>query len=187
METNNNITLTLATGLTLAVTDKDSLEQASLLRSTVKKYLKDLTEEKERVTKPLNEALKAERSRFKPLEEKAEAIITHLDKQMSAYQTAEAKRAADEEAKIAARIGEGKGKLKMETAVAKLAAIDTPDKTVGGTRFVTDHEVVITNLHAILEQYLKIEVRTMVLKAALKAGVVVPGATLKEVQRPVNV
>jgi hypothetical protein len=163
------------------------MEQASNLRSTVKQYIKDLTEEKEKVTKPLNEALKAERARFKPLEEKAEAIIEHLDRQMSAYQTAEAKRAADEEAKIAARIGEGKGKLKMETAVAKLAAIDTPDKTVGGTRFVTDYEIVITDLRAIPEQYLKIEVRTLVLKAALKAGVAVPGATLKEVQRPVNI
>lgn len=174
-------------GLALAVTDKDSMAQASELRSTVKKYIKDLTEEKEKVTKPLNEALKAERLRFKPLEEKAEAIIEHLDKQMSAYQTAEAKRAAEEEAKIAARIGDGKGKLKMETAVAKLAAIDTPDKVVGGTRFVTDHEVVVTDLRAIPDQYLKIEVRTMVLKAVLKAGVVVPGASLKEVQRPVNI
>lgn len=174
-------------GLALAVTDKESMAQASELRSTVKKYIKDLTEEKEKVTKPMNEALKAERARFKPLEEKAEAIIEHLDKQMSAYQTTEAKRAAEEEAKIAARIGDGKGKLKMETAVAKLAAIDTPDKTVGNTRFVTDYEVVITDLCAIPEQYLKIEVRTMVLKATLKSGVVVPGAVLKEVQRPVNI
>jgi hypothetical protein len=187
MENNTKLAPVLTEGLALTVVDKDSMAKASELRSTVKKYLKDLTEEKEKVTKPLNEAIKAERLRFKPLEEKAEAIIEHLDKQMSAYQTAEAKRAAEEEAKIAARIGEGKGKLKMETAVAKLAAIDTLDKTVGGTRFVTDHEVVITNLKAIPDQYLKIEVRTMILKAALKAGIVVPGATLKEVQRPVNI
>lgn len=182
-----NPTNTLTVALALSVTDKDTMAKASELRSSVKKYLKDLTEEKERVTKPLNEALKAERARFKPLEEKAEAILAHLDREMSSYQTAEAKRVAEEEAKIAARIGEGKGKLKMETAVAKLAAIDTPDNTVGGTRFVTDYEVVVTDLKVIPEMYLKIEVKTMLVKQSLKAGMKIPGVELREIKRPVNI
>ena len=184
METN---LIVVDQGLALVVVDKDTLAQASELRAAAKKYLKGLTEEKEKVTAPLNAALKAERARFKPFEEKAEAVIAHLDKQMSAYQTAEMKRAAEEEAKIAARIGEGKGKLKLETAVAKLATIDTPDKTVGGTRFVTDYEVVVTDIRAIPDQYVKIEIKTAILKTVLKSGVKVPGVTLKEIQRPVNV
>jgi phage host-nuclease inhibitor protein Gam len=174
----------ISTALALAVVDKKTMEKASDLRSQVKKYLKDLTEEKEKVTKPLNDALKAERARFKPMEEKAEAVIKYLDKQMSDYQTAETKRLREEEEKIAARIGEGKGKLKLETAVAKLASLDTVDKTVGNTRFVTDYEVVVLDLKQIPDMYLKIEIKTALIKQVLKSGVIIPGVELKEVQRP---
>lgn len=171
----------------IVINSKETLAQASDIRSQVKSYLKKLTEEKEKVTKPLNDALKAERARFKPFEEKAEAILEQLDAKMIAYQTAEAKRAAEEEAKIAARVGEGKGKLKLETAMTKMADIDTPDKVVGNTRFVTDYELVITDIKAIPDQYLKIEVKTAALKTVLKSGVKIPGCSLREIQRPVNI
>jgi len=68
-----------------------------------------------------------------------------------------------------------------------LAEVDTPDEVVGNTQFVTGYELVITDIKAIPEEYLKIEVRTMALTQALKAGVVIPGAQLKEVKKPKNV
>lgn len=171
-------------GLLLVVTDKKTLEQASDIRSQAKKYLKDLTAEKEKVTKPLNDALKAERARFKPLEEKAEKVIKYLDRQMTEYQTAEAAKAEAAKEKIAARIGDGKGKLQIETAMNKIAEVDTPDEVVGNTQFVTAYELIVTDIKAIPDEYLKIEVRTMLLTQALKAGVVVPGAELREVKKP---
>lgn len=185
MSTELTIPVAINTAKSLAVTDKATLEQASTIRTEAKKFLKQITEEKEKVTKPLNEALKAERARFKPFEDQLDAVITHLDKQMIAYQSAEAARVKEQEAKIAARVGEGRGHIKPETAIAKLAAIDTVDKNVGGTRFVTDYEVVVTDIRAIPDEFVKIEVRTMLVKAALKAGQKIAGVELKEIQRPV--
>lgn len=171
-------------GFQLVVADQKTLEQASEIRSQAKKYLKDLTTEKEKVTKPLNDALKAERARFKPLEEKAEKVIKYLDRQMTDYQTEVARKAEAAKEKIAARIGDGKGKLQIETAMNQIANVETPDDVVGNTQFVTAYELIVTDIKAIPDEYLKIEVRTLALTQALKAGVVVPGAELKEVKRP---
>lgn len=171
--------------LTLTVKDKDTLATASNLRSGAKQYLKDLTEDKEKKTKPLNEGLREVRLMYKPMEDKVNAVIAHLDKQMSAYQTAEAARIKVEEDKVVAKVESGY--IKPETAVAKLGALDAPDKTVGNTRFVTDYEVVVTNIREVPTEYVKIEVRTLIVKAALKSGIRIPGLALKEVQRPVNI
>ena len=179
----NNLTI-VDKGLALVVTDKKTLEQASDIRSKAKKYLKDLTTEKEKVTKPLNDALKAERARFKPLEEAAEKVIKYLDRQMTDYQTAEAAKAEAAKEKIANRIGDGKGKLQLETAMNKIAEVETPDEVVGNTQFVTAYELIITDMKAIPDEYLKIEVRTMALTAALKSGLKIAGAELKEVKKP---
>lgn len=186
MKTMTNLTI-VDKGLALVVSDKKTLEQASDIRSQAKKYLKDLTTEKEKVTKPLNDALRAERARFKPLEDAAERVIKYLDRQMTDYQTEQDRIAQEAKEKIANRIGDGKGKLQLETAMSKIAEVDTPDEVVGNTQFVTGYELVITDMKAIPEEYLKIEVRTMALTQALKAGVVVPGAILKEVKKPKNV
>lgn len=182
---NNMTNLTIVDkGLLLVVTDKKTLEQASDIRSQAKKYLKDLTAEKEKVTKPLNDALKAERARFKPLEEKAEKVIKYLDRQMTEYQTAEAAKAEAAKEKIAARIGDGKGKLQIETAMNQISNVETPDEVIGNTQFVTAYELIVTDIKAIPDEYLKIEVRTLALTQALKAGTVVPGAELREVKKP---
>ena len=169
-------------GLSLAVVDSKSMEQASGIRSAVKGYLKDLTADKELKTKPLNEALKQVRLMYKPFEDKANAVLAHLDSQMSSYQTKEVAWQRAEEAKIAAKAQTGY--IKPETAVAKFAAVATPDKTVGSTTFITDYEVVVVNLGEVPMEYIKWEVRTLLAKAALKSGVKIPGLELKEVQRP---
>lgn len=171
--------------LTLVVKDKDTLTTASNLRSSAKQYLKDLTEDKEKKTKPLNEGLREVRLMYKPMEDQVNAVIEHLDKQMSAYQSAEVARMKAEEDKVVAKVESGY--IKPETAVAKLGALETPDKTVGNTRFVTDYEVIVTDIRAIPDMYVKIEVRTMLVKAALKSGQKISGVELKEVQRPVNI
>lgn len=172
-------------GLALTITDKKTMELASDMRSKAKKFLKQLTDDKEKVTKPLNEALKQERARFKPFEDQANMVIKHLDKEMTRYQTAEDEKAEAERAKIAARIGEGKGKLKVETALNKFEQIDTPDTVVGNTQFVTDYEVILPDdIMTLPVEFLKVEVRLADLKKALKDGVEVPGASLKTVKKP---
>lgn len=54
------------------------LEQATVLLSDLNRKLDAITTEKEKVTKPLNEALKAERARFKPYEEQLSLAIQSI-------------------------------------------------------------------------------------------------------------
>lgn len=108
----------------------DDMKEATEVLSVLNRFSDAMTKEKERVTKPLNEALKAERARWKPLEGMYESAIAVLRRKMTDWQTAEKKRADAEQAKIAARVGEGKGKLKVETAVQKMQNVDTPDRRV---------------------------------------------------------
>ena len=112
------------------ITNAEEMTQAVSVLSTLNQTLDRLTEDKEKLTKPINTLLKEIRGRYKPFEEKLEEAIESVRKSMSAYQT-EAKRLAKiEEDKIIARIGEGKGKLKVETAIKKMEDIEKPDQKV---------------------------------------------------------
>ena len=173
------------------ITDAPSMATAVSMLSEANKRIDQITEEKEKVTKPLNEALKAERSRWKPAEELGEKIISILRSKISTYQT-EQKRIAEAEAKkIEARIGEGKGKLKLETAVAKIEAIDTPEARVstdaGMVKFRTDLVVKIINPKEVPEKFItEIIWDKKAIQAAYKRGEHVPGTIVEEVQTPIN-
>lgn len=173
---------------TVTIIDTKSMEHAAEILSQANKYLDAITAEELKVTKPLNEALTQERLRFKPFKDKAERVIANIRAQMSAYQTAEKKRVDAETAKIAARIGDGKGKIKMETAVRKLEAVVTPEEAVvthsGLVKFRTRVFLDIVDISLIPREYLIPDEKRIT--EALKAGTVVPGATLNEEQVPVN-
>ncbi len=172
----------------LEIVDAPSMAKATEVLSQANKYLDAVKAEEEKVTKPLNEALKAERARFAPFKKSAEAVISDIRTRMSVYMTAEAKRVKEEQDKIAARIGDGKGKLKMETAVRKFDQIEKPEEAVttdsGMVKFRTDYDVVVTDIRQVPEEYL--EVLTAKVKTAMKAGVKVPGLRLEEKQVAVN-
>lgn len=166
---------------------EDMLEATTLL-SNYNKHLKAITTEKEKVTKPINEALKAERARWKPIEDELNEAIAYIRNSMSAWQTAEKKREQEEESKIASRIGEGKGKLKIETATNKMAEIErAPEKhstDAGLVKFRTDKKLKITNEILIPREYLVVDERKVL--DALKAGVSIAGAEIEEIQTPIN-
>ena len=116
--------------LALTIKNDEDMKEATELLSRANKYLDSVVDYKETKTKPLNQALKVIRAETKPIETALQAIVDDLKAKMSKYQTQlilanEAKKQA-----IADRIGDGKGKLQMETAVAKIEAIQTPDKKV---------------------------------------------------------
>lgn len=172
----------------IEVKDPKSMEVASKMLSELNVQLDRITEEKEKVTKPLNEALKAERGRWKPIETILETSIDHLRGSISEYQTAEVKRVREEEARIANRVGEGKGKLKVETAVAKIEAIDTPESKVitaaGMVSFREDKVLVIQDESKIPDEYWVIDEKKLL--DALKGGASVPGAELDIKMIPLN-
>lgn len=157
-------------------TPKD-MEKAVNTLSILNKTMDRLTEDKEKLTKPINTLLKEIRGRYKPFEEQLEDTIGILRKKITAYQTAAKKKADDEALKIAGRVGEGKGKLKIETAVKKIDEIDTPDAVVssdqGTAKFVTVKKFEVVDLSQIpIEYHVADEVA---IRKAMKEGKELPG------------
>ena len=98
-------------------TDEDLTNAATLL-TNVKKLSKWLTGEKEKIVKPMREAMNAARGLFAPLEEQVDGAEKTIKSAMVTYQTkkeAEQKKKEDSIAKRAESV-----QLKEETAVRKL-------------------------------------------------------------------
>lgn len=172
----------------LDIVDSSTMETATEMLSQLNKTSDRITEETEKVTRPLLDALNAERKRWKPsldlLKESIDIVRTKITK----YQT-EARRLAQlEEEKIASRIGEGKGKLKIETAVAKIEKIEQPESKVstdtGSISFKTVQKFEITNMAAVPVDY--ILPNETAIRNAMKLGKKLPGVRYYEEQVPIN-
>jgi len=178
----------------LEIVDEKSMKEATELLSKANKGLDLITEEKEKVTKPLNEALKAERARWKPMETVLESAVSILRKGITAYQTAAKKKADEEAARIAERVGPGRGKLSASTAVRKMGEIEQPTEKVetgaGSIKFRTDYEFHVEDPIALLKatgnEYAELLLKKTALKEAAKAGKKIPGIRIEEVQVPIN-
>lgn len=172
----------------IVVKDQKSMEQASLMLSELNKHADRVEEEKAKVLKPLNAARTAEINRWKPVLTILDTATDYLRNTISSWQTAEVKRVRAEEEAIANRVGEGKGKLKVETAVRKIEEIDAPDARVstdaGTVQFREDKIVKITDESRIPREFLVVDEKKLL--EALKAGVSVPGAELDIKMTPVN-
>lgn len=172
----------------IVVKDVKSMGEASEMLSQVGKQLDKIDTEKQKVLKPLNEARMAELTRWKPVISILERAEEYLRESISTYQTNEVKRVREEEAAIAARVGEGKGKLKVETAVKKIEQIEEVETSVategGLTKFRETKILKITDERKIPREFLVVNEKKLL--EALKAGVVVPGAELDIKLIPVN-
>jgi hypothetical protein len=170
----------------LVIKDAQGMSNAVELLSQVNKNLDRVGAEEDKVVKPLKEALKAEQARWKPIKTALEAARDALRSTMSKWQTEQNRIKAEAEAKLAARVE--KGTMKLETAVRKVAEIDTPAQSVatdaGMVKFRTVAELLIDNADLIPRKYLVVDEAAV--KAALKAGIKVPGAVLVDEQVPVN-
>lgn len=172
----------------LAITDTKSITEASSLLSDIDARLEKITLEKERVTKPLNEALKAERSRWKPLEEALDDARIALRLKMTAYQTRITRERIEAEAAIASRIGTGSGHLKLDTAMRQIDNLDTPPAAIttdtGTLKFREQKRFEVTSLADLpLEYHLPDE--TAIRKAML-AGITLSGVRYFVEQVPIN-
>lgn len=180
----------------MTITNEKDMEIATETLSKLNQFTDMVTEEKEKITKPLNEALKVERARWKPIETLYEEAIAHVRGAMSVFRTAEKKRIQDEKDKIANRVGDGKGHLKMETAEKKIDAIeDVTEKVVaksGSVRFRTDRVLKVTDITAVRawainnNDWTLFDLNEKTLLALLKSGIVVAGAEIEEIETPIN-
>ena len=137
---------------TIEITSKETMEEATVLLSRINRKWDEMKEEKERVTKPLNEALKAERARWKPMEDKAKEAVQEIKDKMTSYQLEVEAAAKIAEEKISNRVKAGKGNLSLETAVKKMEEVEQADNKVkteeGSVQFVKipDFEVMDVTL-----------------------------------------
>lgn len=170
----------------LVIKTSSDMEQAVKILSATNQTADRVTAEKEKITKPLNEALKAERARWKPIEDACANAVATIKGKMMAYQRAVEAENAKKEEKIMARVE--KGTLKTETAVAKLEALPDASAMVatsaGAVQWRTVSKLVIEDINAIPREYLDVnEVRV---KAALKAGKLVAGCKMVDEKVPAN-
>lgn len=178
----------IAKALEITIKGKEDMVVATDYLSKLNKIADRIKEEKDKVLGPLNEARKAEMARWKPVEVMYEKGIEYIRHAMSDYQTLEIKRQREEEAKLASRIGEGKGKIKFETAMRKMNEIDKPEDNVvtdsGSIKFRETKVLKVVNEKIIPREYLLVDERKVT--EALKAGMVVAGCELELKMVPVN-
>ncbi len=184
----NQLSPVVAKARAIVVKDEKSMHEASTMLSELNKRADMIEEEKQKVLKPLNEARTAEINRWKPVLTTLGTATDYLRNTIGAFQTAEIKRAEKQENSIADRVGEGKGKLKVETAVKKIEEIERPETSVntdaGQVKFRKDPIVKIWDETMIPREFLVVDEKKIL--EALKAGVPVAGCELDFKMTPIN-
>lgn len=170
----------------IKIVDEQSLTKATEVLSQANKYAKQLEEDKQKITKPINDALKEIRARYKPLENKLEDIILTIRKSMTSYQTEQMRLKKIEEEKIANRVA--KGTLKVETGIRKLEELpQTADKIAtqsGKIAFKTVKKFEVIDLTQVPIKYHLAD--ETAIRDAMKAGIELPGVKYFEEQVPIN-
>lgn len=116
----------------ILIDSQESLASAADILKAVKDAGKVVKTEKEKITKPLNESLKAARDLFRPIEDDLATGERIIKSKMVDYEAEiEAKRAA-EAAKLEARVE--KGTMRTDTAMRKMDDLETVDSTVKGAK-----------------------------------------------------
>jgi hypothetical protein len=173
---------------TLTIKDGEDMKRAVEVLSTLNRFNDQITEEKEKITVPLNDALKVERNRWRPLQTMYEESIEALRTTMGIYQLKIVKQQRESEQKIAARVGEGRGKLSIETAVRQLSEVEVAQKnvatSVGDVQFRESQILKIIDVSLIPREYLIVNEKLLL--EDLKAGKIIAGATTELKMTPVN-
>jgi hypothetical protein len=170
------------------IKNQRDMEEATKMLSEMNQIGDRIDAEKRKVLDPLNQAIKAERARWKPIETMYENGIQLLRQAMTKWQTEKTRIANEEAAKIAARVGSGKGKLKAETAIAQISEIDRPAATVatevGAVKFRTVKKYEVVDIKKLpIEFHMPDDVA---IKEAMRDGRELPGVRYYEEQVPVN-
>jgi hypothetical protein len=172
--------------LELEIKVQEDMIPATELLSKLNKFNDRITEEKERITKPLNEALKVERSRWKPLETAYDGAINYLRDQMTTFQTRQVQLQKAKEAKIAESLASGK--ITLDKAVSKIEKVKVPEKevatTAGLVQFRETQVLKIWDHTMIPREYMLPDEKAIL--TALKEGKKVEGCELELKMVPAN-
>jgi len=166
--------------------DVTTMPEAVELLSSLNRIKDDITAQKEKVTRPLLDALAEERAKWKPKELKLETVITKIRTALTQYQTElVAKQRAEQEA-IAKKLENNE--IKPETAIKRMQKVENVQNTVesntGKITFKTVTTFTVTDWKSVPDEFLLLnetKVREM-----LKNGKLVPGLQYNDEQVPIN-
>jgi TolA-binding protein len=180
----SNIVLKQAEEFT--ITTSNDLTAGSDILSQLNKMKDSIEAEKVKVTRPLLDALNAERARWKPQELKLDTLITKIRKMITDYQTEQVRLQRIEQEAIAKKLADGK--IKPETAIKKMEAVAEPEhkiETVNGSiSFKTVTRFEIEDHKAIPVEFLLLN--EVLVREALKNGKKLVGIRYWEEQIPIN-
>ena len=163
----------------LVVESAESYAEATTLLGKIKTALALVKEETEKVTRPLLDALNAERARWKPLMQGCEDAEKTVKMKMLAWYNQEQERARAEAAKIEAKVASGK--MSVEKGMEKAEAIVQPDRATAANGIVSEvrkvRKVYIVDPMKVPREYLVVN-EVMVRKDAL-AGKEIPGVEVR--------
>lgn len=172
--------------LALEIKTAEDMPEAVELLSRLNKFNDRIIEEREKITKPLNEALKVERARWKPIELENQGAIDTVRAKMTVYQTAVVAKQKAEELKLSTKMADGK--ISPKLADKKFGEIVKAEKEVatpvGLVQFRETQILKVTNEKLIPREYLEINEKKVL--DALKDGKVVAGAEIEIIQTPIN-
>lgn len=172
----------------LIVTDEKSEQAGAELLSKFNLAADWVQNDKAKEYDPAWATVVAIRARWKPQEDALQKGIKTVRAKLNAYRTA-AKAAADAAAaKIADRVGEGKGKLKIDTAARQIEDIEKPAAVVntgmGSVKYRTMPKFKVVSLKDLpLEYHLADEVR---IRKMMVAGMKLPGVEYWDEEVPQN-
>lgn len=167
----------------IVIKTPEDFETGVELGNKIKLVSKAVTQRKEAITKPLNEALKSARELFRPLENDLATAETELKSKMLTFKEEERKAIAETQAKAEARVE--KGTMKEETAKKKVqeAQANATEKTVktesgakATEKFVTEYVIVDESL--IPREFLVPDMAKI--KEAMKSGQPVAGVEARK-------
>ena len=180
------ITLPDEASVAITINKPEDMPRAVSILSVLNKALDNLTEDRERITKPLNAALKEVRAKYKPFETKLENKIAEIRGEMTEFQTRQVAIQAKKEAELADKVASGA--ISIEKAADKLNVlpeiVTNTETSEGSVKF---KEVKCFEITDISKLPIEFHVADMVkIRAAMIDGKELSGVRYFSEQRPYN-
>lgn len=159
----------------LEIKTNDDLEGAAEVLGSIKKMQKSLKTKEDDAKRPFQDTLNGIRDAYKPIKANLEAAESTIKGKVLDYRKAENERIEAEKEKIEKRVGAGKGKYKVQTAINKISDAEQkkPEGNVTSSTGSSSmnirvlKKVRITDESLIPREYLTIDT-TKLKKAAVK-------------------
>lgn len=172
----------------LIIKDEKTMVKATEMLSQINKIGDAMKAEKDKTMRPALDTVAAIRLQWRTIETRYESAIAIIRQKMTEYQTEKVRIRREEEAKIAARVGEGKGKLKVETAVRQMEEVEKPASTVttdsGAVKFRAVKKFEVMDMTMLPMQYHLAD--EVAIRKAMLDGKQLPGVRYYEDQVPNN-